>query len=76
MKIINIGRGPNNDLVLSDMSVSSSHARLYVSDDGHVAIQDLGSTNGTYVDGKRIVDKVLLSDNSQVKVGQVNLKWK
>lgn len=76
MKIINIGRGPNNDLVLSDMSVSSSHARLYVSDDGHVAIQDLGSTNGTYVDGKRVVDKVLLSDNSQVKVGQVNLKWK
>ena len=76
MKIINIGRSPNNDYVINDMSVSSLHARLYVDDSGIVSIQDLSSTNGTFVNGYRITSNTVLQSDTKVRVGTVDLKWK
>ncbi len=51
--VVTIGRKTGNVLVLADTAVSSRHARIYVEQD-RVWVEDLGSTNGTYVNGRRI----------------------
>jgi len=48
LDIVRIGRAPQNDLVLSDTLISSEHARIVSSADGFV-LEDLGSTNGTWL---------------------------
>ena len=61
-----IGRQPSCDLVLYPHSVSGQHARLYFStDDGHYYIEDLGSSNGTWVDRTR-VDRPIKLDSLNV----------
>ena len=56
---IHIGRAEDNGLVLPDIAVSRRHARLTVSDTG-VTIEDVGSGNGTYFDGKPLRKRDLL----------------
>lgn len=75
MKTIKIGRGSQNDVVINDPVVSTSHAVITVSDFGEVSIEDLGSKNGTYVDGKR-VQKTVLSSASTVLLGNHSIDWK
>ena len=58
-----VGRAPRNDIVLAEMSVSREQAEITVLEDG-VEIRDLGSTNGTLVDGRRVLDTV------DVRIGQ------
>ena len=48
-----LGRGPANDIQLDDPSVSERHCRIMVSD-GWLQVEDLGSTNGTFVKGAAI----------------------
>lgn len=75
MRTIRIGRGPNNDVVINDGVVSTSHAVIVVSDFGEVSIEDLNSMNGTYVDGKR-VSKAVLKSTSTVHLGNHSIDWK
>ena len=51
-RTVRIGRAPDNDLVLDDLSVSRRHAELRALPDGRYEIADLGSHNGTYVNGQ------------------------
>ncbi|HVI00188.1 MAG TPA: FHA domain-containing protein, partial [Enhygromyxa sp.] len=51
---IKIGRVASNDLVLAERGISSNHARLNIDPSGQLFITDLGSTNGTFVNGRRI----------------------
>ncbi len=51
--VITIGRGPNNDVVIEAPQISRHHARL-IQSQGEVHLEDLGSANGTFIDGKRI----------------------
>lgn len=51
---VRIGRGPDNDLVLFDGSVSSAHAVIEESADGRPVLRDLGSRNGTHAGGARV----------------------
>lgn len=51
--IISIGRTDENDVTISDVSVSRHHARLKHHDDGSYTLTDLGSSNGTMVNGRR-----------------------
>lgn len=64
-----IGRGPDCQLALSDEYVSTRHARL-VAHDGQWYVEDLGSTNGTAVDGNRVTQPVLVGPKNKVKVGR------
>ena len=68
--VVSIGRDPNNSVFLNDMTVSRRHARLDLSSiaSGVATIEDLGSLNGTWVDGA-IVNKAMLKDGSTIQVG-------
>jgi pSer/pThr/pTyr-binding forkhead associated (FHA) protein len=70
---ITIGRDPSCELALSSPDVSRRHCRLQLVA-GEVFVTDLRSTNGTYVDGKRIDDSTLLPDGSILEIGQQVLK--
>ncbi len=70
-----IGRNPSEcDVILSDRGVSDKHARIKQEDDEFV-IYDLASTNGTYVNEKK-VQKQILSDDDQIRVGGTVLIFK
>ena len=68
--IITIGRDPANSVFLNDMTVSRRHARMDLSNvsNGLVTIEDLGSLNGTWVDGA-IISRAALSDGATVQIG-------
>jgi two-component system, cell cycle response regulator len=63
-----IGRGSDAELWLSDDGVSRKHARLIKEEDNYF-LEDLGSANGTYVQGARIAGRVLLEDGNQIQMG-------
>ena len=66
---IRIGRGSDNDIVISEMEISREHARLSVQADSYV-IEDLGSTNGTYIDGQRLIGPHLLRSGETIGLGE------
>ncbi len=63
-----IGRSPGNDLILADLDVSRHHAELRKSHTGSHEIVDLGSHNGTFVNGKR-VSRAMLTEHDVVNIG-------
>ena len=67
---ITIGRDPSNSVFLNDMTVSRHHANLDLSNvsSGFASIRDLGSLNGTWVDGA-IVNEANLKDGSTIQIG-------
>lgn len=67
---ITLGRDPKNSVFLNDMTVSRHHARIDLSglSSGYATIEDLGSLNGTWVDGA-IVNKSVLKDGSTIQIG-------
>ncbi len=67
-KELKIGRAPENDLCIRDQSVSQRHARVVVTPAGAVFVEDLGSTNGTYVNGEKVVRHALW-DGDKVHIG-------
>ncbi len=69
-----IGRAPKCPIRVIDPSVSRQHARLFV-EGTTVWIEDLGSVNGTFVNGKRIEEKVQLKDGDVVQVGQRSVRF-
>ncbi|HEU5171090.1 MAG TPA: FHA domain-containing protein [Gemmatimonadales bacterium] len=69
--VVNIGRGEYNDLVLPEPSVSASHAKLQRREEIWV-IADLGSTNGTFVDGERVTEETALGPGATIRFGEVS----
>ena len=68
-----IGRAPSCTLVLDDDYSSSRHARIYP-ENGQWYVEDLGSTNGTFVGRQKITEPTAVTIGSQVKVGQSTLE--
>lgn len=64
-----IGRKPECDLILSQEKVSGIHARLFHRHPNQWFLEDLKSTNGTYLDGVRLTEKVLIQKPSTIKFG-------
>jgi hypothetical protein len=67
-----IGRSPDVDLVINDSNVSRRHAEVWRTSEG-VAIRDLQSTNGTFVNGHRI-SAVSLSPRDDVTIGTIHMR--
>jgi len=63
-----VGRHPESDIFLNDVTVSRQHCRFVVGDDG-LMVEDSGSTNGTYVNDAR-VDQATLKAGDEVLVGR------
>jgi len=68
-----LGRRPYNDIVIDNLAVSGEHAVLQLIS-GSVFIEDLNSTNGTYINGKA-VKKQLLQHNDTVEIGKYKIKF-
>jgi len=66
---ITIGRVSGNDIVLAKGNVSKRHSRFTVRASGQVEVADMKSTNGTYVNGRKITGPLLLSASDRVYVG-------
>ena len=69
--VVNIGRADYNDIVLADESVSTAHAKLQRRE-GVWTLMDLGSTNGTFVDGEQVQGEVPLGPGATVRFGQIS----
>jgi hypothetical protein len=70
---LQVGRAPACEIRLDDTYVSSFHARLY-SRDGAWYVEDLGSTNGTWVNHRRITGPARLRPGDRVQVGRTTLE--
>jgi len=68
-----LGRRPYNDIVIDNLAVSGEHAVLQLSGN-EVHLEDLNSTNGTYVNGKA-VKKQLLQNNDTIEIGKYKIKF-
>lgn len=68
-----LGRRPYNDIVIDNLAVSGEHAVLQLTGND-VFLEDLNSTNGTYVNGKA-VKKQLLQNNDTVEIGKYKIKF-
>jgi pSer/pThr/pTyr-binding forkhead associated (FHA) protein len=68
---LSIGRDKTNDLILKDPRVSTHHARVVRREDSYF-IEDLGSRNGTFVNGQRVTQQHLQGDE-QIQIGHTRL---
>ncbi|MFJ3583159.1 FHA domain-containing protein [Streptomyces sp. NPDC090127] len=68
-RTVRIGRAPENDLVVDDLVVSRRHAELRANPDGTYWIQDLGSHNGTFLNGARVAEATRVTPDDIVGVG-------
>ena len=76
-KRISVGRGKENELSINDQSVSKIHAALVLNDEKELMVADTGSTNGTFINDKRIAygKAVMFEDDAQVKFGTVDIAF-
>ncbi len=68
--VVNIGRGDYNDIVIGDPSVSTMHAKLQRREAVWI-LTDMGSTNGTFVEGDRLAGETPLSPGTTLRFGDV-----
>ena len=71
---VTIGRHPEQTLVLADTQLSRRHARVSLVND-QAMVEDLGSTNGTFVDGERITAPWMLVAGSVLRIGGCRLRY-
>jgi serine phosphatase RsbU (regulator of sigma subunit)/pSer/pThr/pTyr-binding forkhead associated (FHA) protein len=69
-----VGRNPDCDIVLAPKSVSRKHASIVRKFAGY-ELRDLGSTRGTYVDGQKVVQPLILKDGDTLQIGEVLLAF-
>ena len=70
--VVTVGRHPDSDIFLDDISVSRRHATFTRTANGYV-ISDLGSLNGSYINRDRIDTDVILSGGDEVQIGKYRL---
>jgi len=63
-----VGRDPSNDIVMDDDQVSARHMKI-VCVEGEFQVEDLGTTNGTYLNGTRILGPAKLKNEDLLKIG-------
>ena len=71
---VRIGRALDNDIVVDDLLASRHHAELRSTHDGSFELVDLGSHNGTYVDGRRVAGRAKVREGALVAVGHTLLR--
>jgi adenylate cyclase len=72
--INSIGRHPNNSIQILDRIISKEHAQVFKAPDGRYVLKDLGSLNGTYMAGVRIMERVL-EEGDELTLGSTRLMY-
>jgi len=77
-KRLTVGRAADSELSLNDKSVSKIHAALMLSAEGALLVADTGSTNGTYINGRRIAygEARQINDGDVVGFGDVEVRFR
>ncbi len=70
-----LGRGSENDIPLSDKCASRNHAMLQIVGDKNYFLIDLGSRNGSFVNGRRVTIPVSLKNGDRITLGETNLEF-
>ena len=70
-----LGRAQTSEVSLDDSYASAAHARVYPRD-GAMFIEDLGSTNGTYVNGRELTRPLRLAEGDTVRIGDTELRYR
>ena len=71
--VTSVGRHPNADIFLDDVTVSRRHAE-FLREGIQFTVRDLASLNGTYFDGQRI-EQIVVSDGAEVQIGKFRLTF-
>lgn len=71
---ITVGRGADNDIVVADAFASHHHAEITMRNNLYI-IEDLGSANYTYVNGRVLVGKAYLRPGDEIRIGLLALKF-
>lgn len=72
--IVSIGRSADNTLSVNHGSVSKFHATLGIDPDGTIAIADMGSTNGTFLNRERVHGRTLIHPGDVVTLGEIDFR--
>lgn len=70
---LSIGRKDSNSIILTDQHVSGNHAKIVVRNNG-LFLEDLNSTNGTYLNGKKISSRIKLTNKDEIRIGTAVFK--
>jgi pSer/pThr/pTyr-binding forkhead associated (FHA) protein len=75
---VSVGRGTDNDLYINDRSVSKIHAALRMSKEGTILVADTGSTNGTFINGRRLAygEARPLEEGDVVGFGDIEVRFR
>ncbi len=73
-KALFIGRSSEKDICLRDLTVSNTHAKIASEGASHYRLRDLQSTNGSYVNGEQVADKVLV-DGDEIQIGNTVMTY-
>ena len=72
---VRIGRGYDNDVIVDDPYVAANHLRVFRDEEGRLVAEDLGSTNGTFLDGgKARLPRILVDGQQPIRIGQTYLR--
>ena len=71
-----IGRAPGNQLVLTDEKASRKHALIHRQGEHEYWLVDLGSSNGSYLDGRRVSQPMVLRDGSAIRIGSATFSFR
>ena len=72
---VSIGRVKTSDIIVSELKASRNHAKLTLAGDAQYILTDLGSQNGTYVNGVRIKGDYPLSPRDVVMIGNATMQF-
>ncbi|QQR56389.1 MAG: FHA domain-containing protein [Candidatus Melainabacteria bacterium] len=72
---VKIGRDPSNQVVVADDTFASRHHAWITFEEGMFWIEDLGSTNGTLLNGHPVVKRQILSSGDKIRVGHTELSF-
>jgi hypothetical protein len=72
-----IGRGYDNDVIVDDPYVAAQHLRVFRDETGQLVAEDMGSTNGTYLDGgKNRLARFIVDGENPIRIGQTFLRFR
>ena len=70
-----IGRSPDADLIVDDQYASLRHARISELPDGSLVVEDLGTVNGTFLNGRSIFRPTPFRPGDVLRVGRTQIPW-